>query len=101
MLFAVDGGRCALDVRPTDATKRFWFRPSHYKRNDKRHSLPNKYDTWGVIMNGGENSNDVRLRDSPSNSEYKRRHCGNGGLIGKKMKTATTTTHAKSKLNKV
>ena len=83
----------------------FLVSPPHYKRNDKRHSLPNKYDTWGVIMNGGENSNDatydcVTLPQTPSTNDVT---AGDGGLIGKKMKTATTTTtttHAKSKLNK-
>ena len=50
----------------------FLVSPQHYKRNDKRHSLPNKYDTW-VIMNGGENSNDatndcVTLPQTPSTS---------------------------------
>jgi len=79
----------------------FLVSPPHYKRNDKRHSLPNKYDTWGVIMNGGENSNDatndcVTLPQTPSTNDVA---VGDGGLIGtKKMKTAIT--HSKSKLNK-
>jgi hypothetical protein len=65
--------------------------PPHYnKRNDKRQSLPNKYDTWGAVMNGGENSNEatndfVALPPTPCND-------------ANAMKN--TRTNTKSKLNK-
>ena len=81
----------------------FLVSPPHYnKHNDKRQSLPNKYDTWGVIMNGGENSNDatndcVTLPQTPSTNDVA---AGDGEIIGTKKVKAATTVHKKSKLNK-